>query len=220
MIIGILDFDDTIFPTSHYDQEKNEIKSESSNILSDIDDSAYVMMSRYRNIVDQLYIITNATIEWVNKVFPLLKKTYNKFSDVTVISSRRFTDEIPFHYLKTVCFISLVENLGSYKIKSIYAAGDNPFDRNASIAIKKLYPNITVKNIKYDRTIIPEDLVSMHMLSDILLEFQTSKYGNTNTNTNSTHYIDSDHIFNINDNNIKINNIGNKLNVTITKNFM
>lgn len=154
MIITIFDFDDTLFPTSHLIDKRKFLKDEyifDDKQINKLCSNLKELYKISKNNSDKLHIITNAEKSWVQQC--LKKFLYNCsdiFLNIEIISSvdEGFSHNRDRGMWKTYTFIfKLFQYFGDGKNHELLAFGDCIFDREASMNIKKVFPNVTVKNI-------------------------------------------------------------------------
>jgi len=156
----ILDWDDTLFPTSWVNS--NDVNITNINKLGyikffeKIDTSLNKLFSNLINLGDIL-IITNALLNWINissKVLPKTNKLFENNKNIKFVSARGeyspLTDDI--NDWKKLAFINELKKKTHQKnINNIISIGDAEYEYNALI---NLYENDTyrlLKSIKFIR---------------------------------------------------------------------
>lgn len=125
----ILDWDDTLFPTTPFSQQKLSI-----NQISTI--SIYI-----QKIINtclrkgEVHIVTQGNIEWIYLCQLIL----------------RYNIPVPIHYVdpkgkKDDTFSELIK---TYQPKNVITAGDSPYDYKASSAQRQLFPQLDIKHIGF-----------------------------------------------------------------------
>jgi hypothetical protein len=167
--IIIIDWDDTLFPTSAYRQQN--ITPEYLRIL----DKNIPKLLNY----NKTFIVSNASAEWLNKSLNMLPltKEYIKKHNIPIISARE-----KYQALKSVeewkkyCFKDIINSYNS-KIFNILSIGDSTHEYNALLdlhdyIIKKnkipILKNVTFKQNPNEKDIIIQINVLNDKLKDIL----------------------------------------------------
>jgi len=146
MIITVLDFDDTIFPTTKYNESK----------IIDIE-RTYHCISKFINSIrifcQVIYIITNASEDWIHHCFKnILNKPTHCLENIKIISSidKGYTKQLEISDWKKVTFEKvLIEYLNCSSENIFLFIGDNPYDRDGALYIMKSYPQHKVKSLKF-----------------------------------------------------------------------
>jgi hypothetical protein len=144
----ILDWDDTLFPTSWI--TSNDIDIKNININSD---SNSKLLSKYFREIDieldhllrillkcgHIAIITNAMINWINissGILPLTSKLLtNKFNNIEIISARGSYQSIsddPMDW-KKMAFSEIIKRNKFRKVNNIISIGDAEYEYKALI---------------------------------------------------------------------------------------
>ena len=89
----ILDWDDTLFPSSWVIKNNLDIADPSTRIVfndefKELDDIVYNLLYTMKKL-GKVIIITNAMPEWVSLSSSLLRKTNSIMKDISIISSRK-----------------------------------------------------------------------------------------------------------------------------------
>jgi hypothetical protein len=151
----ILDWDDTLFPTSWLTINKiniNEVSINQNNlknfyILDDILSIFLLKLTKYGHVV----IITNAMLMWIKVSLQVLPKTTIVLNDVTIISARDKYKSQSSKMMdwKKLAFKNYVKNYDKkYNIKSVISIGDADFEYFALIELYKTCANKKLKSIK------------------------------------------------------------------------
>jgi len=156
----ILDWDDTLFPTSWINTNDINITNINKHgyvkFFEKIDISLYKLFSNLINLGDVL-IITNALLNWINissKVLPKTNIFFENNENIKFISARgdysSLTDDI--NDWKKLAFINELKKKTHQKnINNIISIGDAEYEYNALI---NLYSNDThrlLKSVKFVR---------------------------------------------------------------------
>jgi hypothetical protein len=159
MIITILDFDDTLFPTSEYNRNKNIDTDKTYNSITKI-------INTIRIFSQIIYIITNASEEWVIYCFKhILNKPLDCLENVKIISTidKGYTNDIHNSFWKKVAYEKvLTEYLDCYSENIFLFIGDSPYDRDGALHIMNSYPQHKVKSIKYQILPSLQALIKQH----------------------------------------------------------
>jgi len=146
MIITVLDFDDTLFPTTEYNETK----------IIDIE-KTYNSINKIVNIIrvfsQIIYIVTNASEDWIYHCFKnILNKPINCLENIKIISTidKGYNKELEISSWKKVTYEKvLIEYLDCTSENIFLFIGDNPYDREGALYIMKSYPQHKVKSLKY-----------------------------------------------------------------------
>lgn len=147
----ILDWDDTLFPTSWFMKNKidlyNMTKGQENNFIQ-LDDLISNMLMTYKKY-GKLIIVTNAMYRWIDMSIIILPKTKKILEDIEIISAKeryrdKFRDVMSW---KKMVFSHIANmNRDSYNIISI---GDAVYEYHALINLHNKYPYIRyLKNVK------------------------------------------------------------------------
>ena len=162
--IIILDWDDTLFPTSWILERGIDIMNPSSRmkyiqIFTSIDEKLHKTLSHLQEM-GTVIIITNAMPEWVELASSLLPRSSKIIESTEIVSARKLCqDYVNIDKWKTVTFKYIIEKkLKSQKHLNKYAniisMGDAEYEHNALVA---LYNNIQInhkylKSVKFIKT--------------------------------------------------------------------
>ena len=151
MIITVFDFDDTLFPTTHYINKKQQNEEVfEKNELEIICNNIRTLYNISKNNNSEIYIITNANLSWIDMILKsYLSDCINIFNEINIISTlnENFSFERDKSMWKTYSFIfKLYQYFNNDEKHELISFGDCLFDREAAITIKKLFPNVIVKN--------------------------------------------------------------------------
>lgn len=150
----ILDWDDTLFPTTWVLKEKINLKNDSVKnkyivFFSKLDQLLYRLLINFMKH-GEVVIVTNAMIKWVNisaDILPYTKKLINK--KIKVISAREaHGDKYPkrmFIWKKLI-----FKDLSAYKnYKNIISIGDAEYEFKALINLWNKKNNRNLKTIRF-----------------------------------------------------------------------
>ena len=152
--IIILDWDDTLFPTSWV--IKNTINlinplsvSRNATYFNTLDNSLYMLLNKLLSL-GKVYIISNAILKWINISSIILPKTNKILKQIKIISARQ-----NYNYLtndmnkwKEYAFKYII--LSEYKrhnYLNIISVGDAKFEYNALVSLYKWNTKI-MKSLK------------------------------------------------------------------------
>ena len=147
----LIDWDDTLFPSSWNMYNKINLNSESDKIkyLGDFQKLDFQLaqtlnrISRYGKII----IITNALLDWIKLTLTVLPKTSQMLENIEIISAReRQQNTNPIIMWKTKTFIDVIKN--NSNVNNIISLGDADYEYKALI---NLFNDITIphKYLKY-----------------------------------------------------------------------
>lgn len=143
-----IDWDDTLFPTTWYNNATN-IVDNSNLILKKYDNIVFDLLSKIKK-TSEIVIVTNATINWINKSGLLLQKSYTLIKDsIRVVSARdKYILSYPLNpsIWKAKCFEKIINNTNYECYISI---GDSEYERDALIRMYKKNKGIIFKTIKF-----------------------------------------------------------------------
>jgi hypothetical protein len=148
MIIIVLDFDDTLFPTTEYTKNKNIDTKKTYETIKKI-------INIFKTFSHLIYIITNASEDWVSYCFlDILNKPLHCLEHINIISTidkgYNYNLENAISSWKKTAFEKVLSEYLQSNIQNIFLfIGDNPYDRDGALHIMKTYPNHIVKSIKY-----------------------------------------------------------------------
>jgi hypothetical protein len=133
----ILDWDNTLFPTTFVNTNKINLTTNSSktkllSVFAELDNLLYKLFQKILNIAD-LMIITNASLSWINMSSFVLPNTRTLFPRVKIYSARNeFQNSSNMDSWKINSFKKNVNN----NYQNIISIGDALFEYNALV---KLY---------------------------------------------------------------------------------
>jgi hypothetical protein len=164
MIITVIDWDDTLFATTHTLKHNSTTLPKLSLSIKQLLESALS--------VGSVYIITNANSEWVELcVQRYLVECQDIFENIPVWSTINtgISLKTPLYKMKTVAFEELkhffLNKPGKHHLISM---GDNKYDRDAALSIQHSIGNhVYVKNIKFIEKPSLESLLDQHKILDI-----------------------------------------------------
>lgn len=154
--IFILDWDDTLFPTSWV--SKNKI-----NMTSNSDYEQYIVyfqeldriLSKFLTNLQKLgriIIVTNAMPEWIKLSSIAIPQTYNILNSIVVISSRNQYRKISSNMMdwKKMAFNDIIENCIKYNqsVNNIISIGDADYEYQALISLNKKFNKHNNKFLK------------------------------------------------------------------------
>jgi hypothetical protein len=154
----ILDWDDTLFPTSWIN--KNDIDIVNINKISyvkyfeKIDSSLVDLFNNLINLGDVL-IITNALLNWINISSKILPNSYNLFKNnknIKFISARGQYSSVTnnINDWKKLAFINELKKKTKYKkINNIISIGDAEYEYNALINLHYDDKDRLLKSVKF-----------------------------------------------------------------------
>ncbi len=158
MTIIVLDFDDTLFPTTEYNK-KSIIDNE----------KVYQSIKKFIDTVkifsQIIYIITNASEDWIKHCFlNILKKPLDCLENINIVSTidRGYNKGINISVWKQVTYENVLKDYLSSHKNIILFIGDNEYDRQGALYIKKTYPIHIVKSIKYKIFPTVDILINQH----------------------------------------------------------
>lgn len=130
----ILDWDNTLFPTTFVTTNKININSNKNllSIFSELDNLLYKLFQKILSLAD-LMIITNASLSWINVSSNVLPNTRSLFPRIQIYSARNeFQNSANMDAWKINSFKKNVNN----NYQNIISIGDALFEYNALV---KLY---------------------------------------------------------------------------------
>lgn len=174
MKIAVLDWDDTLYATTHYRsliesnyrkqyQHGSPVEIEPDQPLSN---SILAFLSVLEFMTDKIYIITNAERDWVKlcqqylsgcdcinkiEIFSTHQMGYD-LSHVSALKSKAFIDILTPHF----------QNTDEHVLLSF---GDSHHDRTAALTIKNTFANVITKNIKFPIAPSVQQLSNIHYLA-------------------------------------------------------
>lgn len=139
MNIVVFDFDDTLYPSSYLVNNK-DAKEDFTLLASSITK----LLNRFNKAGYKIYIVSNATTDWV---YSRLDHLNIKTRDLSVVSARYITDN--YSDWKTYAFMAQFNKhfSDSYRTHHLVSFGDCPYDRDASLHVGDVYRNVVVKNV-------------------------------------------------------------------------
>jgi hypothetical protein len=148
----ILDWDDTLFPTSWAVKNKIDLMTASTRdkYMEDFKELDRTLATFLKNIqhFGKVVIITHAMVDWVKISSIVIPHTYNLLKGIDVISARSLfshhTNEIM--YWKKLAFQFVIDN--EYKNKytmNIISVGDAEYEHNALVSLTQT----NINKIKY-----------------------------------------------------------------------
>lgn len=163
--IIIIDWDDTLFPTTAYRQQKI-----TPQYLQMLDKTIPKLLN-----FNKTYIVSNASNEWLNKSLDLLPltKQYIKEKNIQIISARE-----KYQFLKSVeewkkyCFKDII-NKHNCKYYNVLSIGDSIYEYNALVDLHDYIINKNkipiLKNISFKQTPNEMDIIiQINVLNDKL----------------------------------------------------
>jgi len=144
----ILDWDDTLFPTSWITQHNINITSlffenDKFKILDNILSSFLLTISNLGDIV----IITNAYTEWVNFSSRIVPTSRNIINNIRIISARQQFNSVSPNTMDWKKFAFLNENLTKYN--NIISIGDAQYEYQALVNLYHYTANKLLKSIRF-----------------------------------------------------------------------
>jgi len=167
----ILDWDDTIFPTSWIARNNINLndnvlmKNKYFDMFSILDSILCKLFTKFL-IFGKVLIVTNASAKWVNisaQHLPNLLKIINK--SITIISARDlFQNEYPdkIYLWKKLTFNKLIISISQYKLQNILSIGDAEYEFNATIDLYNEYARLNqrlLKTIRFMKNPSFDDLI-------------------------------------------------------------
>lgn len=153
----IIDWDDTLFPTTWISKNKINIENKQSKsypFLISLDKAIADFLTKCINC-GRTIIITNALITWINICSKVLPQTAKLFKYIKIVSAREeyqsVTDDV--NKWKQLAFKKeLVELLNNNEnINSIVSIGDADYEYYALINLYNIKKNINLKSLKLVR---------------------------------------------------------------------
>lgn len=150
----IIDWDDTLFPTSWMDNKKNNNKKVSSDDFLELDN---LLISFLDQVIEygKVFIVTNAGSRWIKKTSKYVPKTREKLKSISVISARdKYKKKYKIINWKKYVFRQIIRKQRSFMM-NILSIGDSKYEQYALLSLLNInHPN----RIKY--------LKSLRMLED------------------------------------------------------
>lgn len=135
----ILDWDDTIFPTSwvinnYLDLTDPGVRQTFNDSFEDIDRIVYKLLCRMSKL-GKIIIITNAMPEWVHLSGSMLRKTNDILKRIDIISARKDNhDKVEMKDWKKMSFYKELERHNKkYSTNNIISIGDAAYEYHALI---------------------------------------------------------------------------------------
>lgn len=153
MRVIVFDFDDTLYSTSDSTMDVRL----PSTMLETI--QKLYSSSNYPNT--KMYIVSNASSEWIytvlNQLFPT-QEILKYFEGIISVRDLNLKEDVSIW--KSIAFHKFLD---LWNANELIAFGDSKFDREASLNIKKSYPNIRMKNILFLSAPTSSILVDEHL---------------------------------------------------------
>lgn len=169
----IIDWDDTLFPTSWTMSKKYKISDPEHynfyvNLLSDLDIILFTFFKKILNL-GKIMIITNALVQWFHLSCNLLPKTYKLINKTVDIVSAR-SDYQHIHpnnlYLWKELAFKKTANL-EYRAKNIISIGDADYEYKALINLYDANSAKYLKSIKFMGSPELNNVITqIHILND------------------------------------------------------
>jgi hypothetical protein len=148
--IIFIDWDDTLFPTSYYKSNLIDNKK-----LSSLDDILSTFLQKYQKN-NNIFIISNASAEWLKKSILLLPKTNDivKMLKIPIISARdTFIDKCELSQCKEKTFQEIVKKYDIFNNYNIISIGDAHYEYVGLLKMNDYINNLNkkclLKNIKF-----------------------------------------------------------------------
>lgn len=156
----ILDWDDTLFPTSWINSKRINItninKNEYINLFEKIDISLNKLFRNITNFGDVI-IITNALLNWINissRVLPKTNRLFQNNKNIKFVSARGeySTLDDNIDNWKKLAFINELKKKTNHKnINNIISIGDAEYEYNALVNLYNANSNRLLKSVKFIR---------------------------------------------------------------------
>jgi len=145
----ILDWDDTLYPTSWFSNNKIELIDFFFNTdkYKLLDESLFTLLYNLSTL-GSIIIVTNALLEWINFSSQILPKTQSILNNIKIISARQQYGHMTRNTSdwKKLAFISIVTD----KFVNIISIGDNAsYEYQALINLKNYHPQKLLKSIRF-----------------------------------------------------------------------
>lgn len=179
----ILDWDDTIFSTSHFNNqgyfEKNELEEKCKMYLSLLEKKAISFINLAKTC-GKVCIVTNSISGWVNTVctrfFPNL---LNHLEDIDIVSARTlYENKCPPIKWKIFAMNDCIKKwfVSPEVVTDFVSFGDAFSDRYAAMEVVKKLPSSTVKSVKFVENPTIEQLYKqLHLIENIFPHIITHK---------------------------------------------
>uniref|UniRef100_A0A6C0EAT6 FCP1 homology domain-containing protein n=1 Tax=viral metagenome TaxID=1070528 RepID=A0A6C0EAT6_9ZZZZ len=140
----ILDWDDTLFPTSWIVKNQLDISNvhlmvKYTKYFSKLDEALYRLLTRLQKC-GTVIIVTNALPEWVRLSSKLLPQTQTIVRTLKIVSARKIYQDIVSNYndWKKYAFNDQLNEIDKRKkINNIISVGDAEYEYNALISLHK-----------------------------------------------------------------------------------
>lgn len=176
--ITIIDWDDTLFPTSWVMLNKIPIKK--NDIFDKLDKLIYNFLSTINGII---YIVTNAMIKWVQLSLSVLPKTADFINNNTSVISAKEKYEGQTRNImdwKKFTFKEIANNHVLNNIKNIISIGDAEYE---FVALTDLFYSNTNKKYKtFLKTIRLIPKPNIDIICDQLVTLTSTIHGCINNN--------------------------------------
>jgi len=148
----LIDWDDTLFPSSWIVYNRINLNTESDKIKysGDFQKLDFQLAQTLNRIsrCGKIIIITNALLDWIKLTLTILPKTAKILNNIEIISAReRQQNTNPIMMWKTKTFIDVIKN--NSNVNNIISLGDADYEYKALI---NLFNDITIPN-KYLKSI-------------------------------------------------------------------
>lgn len=152
----ILDWDDTLFPTTWFVKNMNDINNFNSHkyivYFAELDETLYKLLLRLISF-GHVVIITNASLQWVSVTMNSLKKTNSLMNKLTIISARdrHQYETIDMSIWKIKAFENYItRNTHNMRLVNILSVGDAQYEYDAllHLAIVNTEQKKILKSIK------------------------------------------------------------------------
>ena len=154
----ILDWDDTLFPTSWSNANNIDLIDPNAalsfvNIFKLLDETIFIFLTNIQQC-GKVIIITNATKQWVNVSSIVIPKSNEIIKNLSIISARDDYIGITTNVneWKIYAFKQFITKEFRYKsLMNVISIGDGIYERDALMKLYHLYPNKIkyLKSIKY-----------------------------------------------------------------------
>jgi len=170
--ILILDFDDTLFPSTTIDVKQCEkIDDEFLELIQKHLKFFFKKINSHKNC--DYYIITGGNYEWVNLILDMYYQKLKKYIIGHVYSVYNYNDKtleksIKEEKEKQIEYI--IENFHNKKNIELLSFGDGEYERSAVISYSKK-KEINFKNIKFIETPLLEQLIKQWNLICVNIDY-------------------------------------------------
>lgn len=142
--LAIIDWDNTLFPTSWYIFNKIQLKR--NNIFDELDTHIVNFLSSLNCII---FIVTNAMMKWIDSSLLVLPKTaafINK--KIPIISAKESYSSITNNQYewKKYAFKDIIKKVNN--LKHVISIGDAEYEYNALVELQKHTTNVYLKTIR------------------------------------------------------------------------